>query len=314
MKYTFLYTNAHFLVRQEKSHSFIYLDKIDKGPSDDELADRMGEDMAEGKEKDAKNAENILEMQRSLRDRISDSEFLPKDEKVKHLEFIKIRTLSGREIRDLDAKVTKEEKWVKGARESYADQINAAGDKVFAFDRKTKTDTKQEYLDEFNSLKSISEIKRYMEGLRAEIEEKIALWDNVMKLVEERYPDKAKEYEDKLRTWDRTERKQQLSVMEQLEGMDDNIPRYQEFLDSKEAQEHMSKDTRERYAKAFQQLTPNEQEFWIKESPKWLSQFEQQTKNFNEFSEGRRKEFKGFSEKGLTGKMEMIDEDNGNVI
>ncbi|MBD3156243.1 hypothetical protein GF369_00280, partial [Candidatus Peregrinibacteria bacterium] len=219
-----------------------------EGPSTADDAAEVATMIAENRAENTKEGQNIQQGQNELREKIASSDLLTEKDKEKwdkKLEDMQA-DMSAEAINQLKREFENEQGAIKSMVDTYTKKVIDNKEEAFAVDASRDLDTAKEYLQWFET-QSYSEKQAALNALNDEIKERKTLRQKLLKRLDKKDVIKMR----------RSEMKDKLK---ELEVVETNIAQYKRML-QKDAKLFHDVNL---YIEAFEDLTPQEQEDWIR--------------------------------------------------
>lgn len=220
---------------------------VDRRPGSNEYSDAV-ELMQDGSAETTKEAHDILNKQNDLHQKIESSDLLTDDDKQawnRKLENAQ-NNLSESAIKQLQEDFAREQSSIKGMVDTYTKKVMDNKEEAFAVDKARDIDTARDYLKWFET-QSYSEKQAALQALDDEIDERKNLRKKLIAKLDKKEVIKMR----------RSEMKDKLKELETVEV---NSARYKAMLQKDSKLFHDIN----LYIEAFEDLTPQEQEDWIR--------------------------------------------------
>ncbi len=222
--------------------------KSPEGSSKIDNAEEGATMIDEGRAENTKEVRDIQKGQSELRDKIASNDLLTEKDKKKwdkKLEEMQAG-MSADAIKQLEHEFEQEQKTIKNMVDTYTKKVIDNKEEAFAIDANRNIDTAREYLQWFET-QTYSEKQAALKALDDEIHERKTLRQKLLKRLDKKDVIKMR----------RSEMKDKLK---ELDVVENNVAQYKKML---------KKDIKlfhdiNLYIEAFEDLTPQEQEDWIR--------------------------------------------------
>ena len=226
-----------------------------EGNSKAENAEEGATMIAEDRATNTKEVQNIQKEQSELRDKIASNDLLTEQDKEKwdkKLEEMQA-VISAEKIQQLKHEFEQEQSTIKSMVDTYTKKVIDNKEEAFAIDTRRNIDTAREYLQWFET-QSYSEKQAALKALDNEIHERKTLRQKLLRKLDKKDVIKMR-------------RSEMQNKLEELEVVENNTAHYKRML---------QKDVKlfhdiNLYIEAFEDLTPQEQEDWIRRYEKEIA-------------------------------------------
>lgn len=239
MHYLFCETRIVFL---RAKHS-------ERGPESRDDAEIAAEGLDKGTYKDAREAQNVLLKQSALRRRLEGSDLFTDEDKAmwkKKLQDAEQRAISRSEMEKIEMEFARQQEEISGMVDNYSRKVIDNKEAAFTVDASRNLDTAKGYIEWF-SKQPYDEKLKLLKFIDDDIDERKELRRKLLKKLDKKEVIKMRRSEMK-------------DKVKELEVVENNLSKYKQML---EKDKRIFHDIN-LYLEAFADLTPIEQENWMK--------------------------------------------------